>query len=94
MLRRSLGVSEHAPTDDTVKPAPPVDPELPAFEELYQMPPEDGKAGVYVPPHMQDDVCIAICSLMSLLTSYWFQLSIEMEEIDEEGNVVAPRDEL
>ncbi|KAJ3930013.1 MAG: Hsp90 protein-domain-containing protein [Lentinula lateritia] len=76
VLRRSLGVSEHAPTDDTVKPAPPVDPELPAFEELYQMPPEDGKAGVYVPPHMQDD------------------LSIEMEEIDEEGNVVAPRDEL
>ncbi|KAJ3810029.1 Hsp90 protein-domain-containing protein [Lentinula aff. lateritia] len=76
VLRRSLGVSEHAPTDDTVKPAPPVDPELPAFEELYQMPSEDGKAGVYVPPHMQDD------------------LSIEMEEIDEEGNVVAPRDEL
>ncbi|KAJ3741155.1 Hsp90 protein-domain-containing protein [Lentinula detonsa] len=76
VLRRSLGVSEHAPTDDTVKPAPPVDPELPAFEELYQMPPEDGKAGVYVPPHMQDD------------------LSIEMEEIDDEGNVVAPHDEL
>ncbi|KAJ4478050.1 Hsp90 protein-domain-containing protein [Lentinula aciculospora] len=76
VLRRSLGVSEHAPTDDTVKPAPPVDPELPAFEELYQMPPEDGKAGIYVPPHMQDD------------------LSIEMEEIDEEGNVVAAHDEL
>ncbi|KAJ3830537.1 Hsp90 protein-domain-containing protein [Lentinula raphanica] len=76
VLRRSLGVSEHAPTDDTVKPAPPVDPELPAFEELYKMPPEDGKAGVYVPPHMQDD------------------LSIEMEEIDDEGNVIAPHDEL
>ncbi|KAI0750667.1 heat shock protein Hsp90 [Daedaleopsis nitida] len=29
ILRRSLGVSEHAPTDTTVKPAPPVDPELP-----------------------------------------------------------------
>ncbi|KAG2141685.1 Hsp90 protein-domain-containing protein [Suillus bovinus] len=30
VLRRSLGVSETAPTDDTVKPAPPVDPELPS----------------------------------------------------------------
>ncbi|KIO12942.1 hypothetical protein M404DRAFT_993917 [Pisolithus tinctorius Marx 270] len=29
VLRRSLGVSETAPTDDTVKPAPPVDPEIP-----------------------------------------------------------------
>ena len=29
ILRRSLGVSETAPTDTTVKPAPPVDPELP-----------------------------------------------------------------
>ncbi|KAG2367394.1 Hsp90 protein-domain-containing protein [Suillus spraguei] len=30
VLRRSLGVSETAPTDSTVKPAPPVDPELPS----------------------------------------------------------------
>ncbi|KAG2077431.1 HSP90-domain-containing protein [Suillus decipiens] len=30
VLRRSLGVSETAPTDNTVKPAPPVDPELPS----------------------------------------------------------------
>ncbi|KAI6047198.1 hypothetical protein EDC04DRAFT_594858 [Pisolithus marmoratus] len=29
VLRRSLGVSETAPTDDAVKPAPPVDPEIP-----------------------------------------------------------------
>ncbi|KAF9247032.1 Hsp90 protein-domain-containing protein [Melanogaster broomeanus] len=29
VLRRSLGVSETAPTDDTVKPAPPIDPSLP-----------------------------------------------------------------
>lgn len=28
VLRRSLGVSETAPTDTTVKPAPPVDPSL------------------------------------------------------------------
>ena len=29
-----MGVSETAPTDETVKPAPPVDPELPSDEEL------------------------------------------------------------
>ena len=33
ILRRSLGVNEHAPTDTTVKPAPPVDPELPPNAE-------------------------------------------------------------
>ena len=32
VLRRSLGVSETAPTDSTVKPAPPVDPNPPAEE--------------------------------------------------------------
>lgn len=39
ILRRSLGVSETAPTDTTVKPAPPVDPELNVVspeEELAQ----------------------------------------------------------
>ncbi|EKM59171.1 uncharacterized protein PHACADRAFT_249432 [Phanerochaete carnosa HHB-10118-sp] len=34
ILRRSLGVSEHAPTDASVKPAPPVDPSHPADEEF------------------------------------------------------------
>ncbi|TFK87065.1 heat shock protein Hsp90 [Polyporus arcularius HHB13444] len=34
ILRRSLGVSETAPTDTTVKPAPPVDPELPADADV------------------------------------------------------------
>jgi heat shock protein beta len=29
VLRRSLGVSETAPTDESVKPAPPVDPSVP-----------------------------------------------------------------
>jgi len=75
VLRRSLGVSEHARTDDTVKPAPPVDPEFPAFEELYKMPRND-KPGVYIPPHLQDDVVF------------------EMEEVDEEGNIITPHDEL
>lgn len=55
-----MGVSETAPTDTTVKPAPPVDPELPTEEE-QQMPffneeEDDGKAKVIVPDHMKDDV--------------------------------------
>lgn len=36
VLRRSLGVSETAPTDMSVKPAPPVDPEL--HEDMTQEP--------------------------------------------------------
>ncbi|GJE84143.1 heat shock protein Hsp90 [Phanerochaete sordida] len=46
ILRRSLGVSEHAPTDARVKPAPPVAPALPeeddfAFDETHvQLDPE------------------------------------------------------
>ena len=53
VLRRSLGVSEDAQADTTVKPAPPVDPELPEEEE------EDifgGKAGIHIPDHMKDEV--------------------------------------
>ena len=34
ILRRSLGVNEHAPTDDSVRPAPPVAPAPPTDEEL------------------------------------------------------------
>ncbi|GLB33793.1 putative hsp90 protein [Lyophyllum shimeji] len=76
VLRRSLGVSESAPTDDTVRPAPPVDPELPSEEESQPpaFPPldeeDDGKAKVIVPDHMKNDV------------------SIEMEEIDDDDDVV------
>ncbi|KAJ7591081.1 Hsp90 protein-domain-containing protein [Mycena floridula] len=77
VLRRSLGVSETAPTDTTVKPAPPVDPELPSEVDPEFMPPMSDVPGVQIPDHMKDDV------------------KIEMEEIDEEGNVVVPtHDEL
>ncbi|KAJ7179213.1 Hsp90 protein-domain-containing protein [Mycena filopes] len=84
VLRRSLGVSETAPTDTTVNPAPPVDPELPTEEYVepqpdFGFPEEDpyknNKVGVELPDHLKD------------------QVSIEMEEIDEEGNVVV-HDEL
>ncbi|KAG6919444.1 hypothetical protein DXG01_006327 [Tephrocybe rancida] len=81
VLRRSLGVSETAPTDETVKPAPPVDPELPSEEEQTPiMPPieeeDDGKAKVIVPEEMRKHV------------------SIEMEEIDDDDNPVVQHDEL
>ena len=63
VLRRSLGVSETAPTDTTVKPAPPVDPELPAEEADEQLPftspldkDDDGKAKVIIPEHLKNDV--------------------------------------
>lgn len=61
VLRRSLGVSEEAPTDTTVKPAPPVDPELPSEQPEEEE--DDGKAKVIVPDHLKDDVCTGLaCS--------------------------------
>jgi heat shock protein beta len=90
VLRRSLGVSETAPTDATVKPAPPVDSELPTEEFVEpnqfgdfmdysdfkkQQQPFEDKPGVVLPDHLKD------------------QISIELEEIDEDGNVVV-HDEL
>ncbi|KAG7096977.1 hypothetical protein E1B28_004373 [Marasmius oreades] len=80
VLRRSLGVSETAETPSDVKPAPPVDPNLPTEEEMeepFELPEDDdGKAKVIVPPHLQGE------------------MNIEMEEIDEEGNPVVQHDEL
>lgn len=53
-------MSETAPTDTTVKPAPPVDPELPSESEeqapLFNEEEDDGKAKVIVPEHMKNDV--------------------------------------
>lgn len=66
VLRRSLGVSETAPTDDSVKPAPPVDPELPSDIDM-----DDEKMFFGLPDEMKSN-----------------PFELEMEEIDEEGNVV------
>lgn len=55
MLRRSIGVSETAQTDATVKPAPPVDPEIPEPED-----PLGGKPGIFLPDHIKDDVSPSI----------------------------------
>ncbi|KAF8559124.1 HSP90-domain-containing protein [Imleria badia] len=71
VLRRSLGVSETAPTDTTVKPAPPVDPSL--SEEVSKHD-EDAK------------------TWDAFVNDEAFQ--VEVEEIDEEGNVVVAHDEL
>ncbi|OAX43511.1 HSP90-domain-containing protein [Rhizopogon vinicolor AM-OR11-026] len=49
VLRRSLGVSETAPTDDTVKPAPPVDPELPSDIQM-----DDEKMFFSLPEQMKN----------------------------------------
>jgi len=73
VLRRSLGVSETATIEVPVKPAPPVETDAPASQEL---PVDDGKPGVILPDDMKDKV------------------TIEMEEIDEDGNVVVSHDEL
>lgn len=74
VLRRSLGVSETAQADDSVKPAPPVDPSLPPeIPDHGQIPlkfEDPEKVGVELPEHLKDKV------------------EIMMEEIDEEGNPV------
>ncbi|KAI0053625.1 HSP90-domain-containing protein [Auriscalpium vulgare] len=91
VLRRSLGVSETAPTDTTVKPAPPVDPEV--FEETVAEPQtdvpdvpvtpgplaeeeDDGKARVIIPDEFKD------------------KIQIEMEEIGEDEYPEVFHDEL
>lgn len=80
VLRRSLGVSETAPTDETVKPAPPVDPSLPTEEELMEDAlkaldeEDDGKAKVILPDHLKDDI------------------SIEMEEIGDDEDIIPQSD--
>jgi heat shock protein 90kDa beta len=64
-------VSETAPTDSTVKPAPPVDSSI--LEEVLQYE-EDAKTW---DAFVNDE-----------------ELQIDIEEIDEEGNVVVAHDEL
>lgn len=89
VLRRSLGVSETAKTDESVKPAPSVETEAPA-----QVDDSDGnKPGIVLPDHMKDKVRMEIIPTGSL-TNDTGQVQIEMEEIDEEGNPVVQHDEL
>ena len=88
VLRRSLGVSETAKTDESVKPAPPV--EMDSDSEATD---ESDKPGIVLPDHMKDKVGMKIIPTSSL-TNVTEQVQIEMEEIDEEGNPVVQHDEL
>lgn len=85
-MRRSLGVSETARTDESVKPAPPVETEAPVQVD------ESDKPGIVLPDHMKDKVRME--SITSSLINDAWQVQIEMEEIDEEGNPVVQHDEL
>jgi heat shock protein beta len=64
VLRRSLGVSETAATDETVKPAPPVDPKLPSEEELEEPPvvfkdeAQDDKPQIILPDDLKDKASV------------------------------------
>ena len=79
VLRRFLGVLENAPTDTTVKPAPPVDPEILDESEyepktpFFDSPPEswpeykDGKPKVILSDEMKE------------------KIQIDIEEVDEDN---------
>ena len=68
-----MGVSEAAKADSSVKPAPPVDPELPTEDlepEFFDLPiGDDGKPKVILPDHMKE------------------KISIEMEEIPDDWTI-------
>jgi heat shock protein beta len=77
VLRRFLGVLENAPTDTTVKPAPPVDPVVldeaeyepqPQIESLFNDLPEykDGKPRVILSEEMKK------------------KIEVDIEEVDED----------
>lgn len=87
ILRRSLGVSETAPTDDSVKPAPPVDPSLPTDEELAfddtHVPLDPELLGLKVgEPVLDDDVPQVV-----------FEAE-EVEDVEEDEEVYVGHDEL
>jgi heat shock protein beta len=71
VLRRSLGVSEHAPTDSTVKPAPPVDPTLPD-EEIVPTPQAIHVNADTVPTYTDENVSVGeqYCILSSNIGDY------------------------
>ncbi|PSS05372.1 hypothetical protein PHLCEN_2v3861 [Hermanssonia centrifuga] len=78
ILRRSLGVSETAPTDSTVKPAPPVDSKPVEEEEL-----SFDDTHVRIDPEMMG--LFDQQEAAPQAQAHW-----EVEEIDDEGNAVKP----
>ena len=75
VLRRSLGVSEHAKTDSTVKPAPPVDPSPPEVDPSPK--PVEIDASGRGKISMEDMLGDAMQK----------QFQIEMEEIDDDDPI-------
>jgi len=75
VLRRSLGVSETAPTDTTVKPAPPVDPVV-LDESEYEPKPEPV---VYEPPEEDDGKPRVVLS-----EEMKKKIQVDIEEIDDD----------
>lgn len=78
ILRRSLGVSETAKTDDTVKPAPPqavkpAEEEDFAFDDTHVPIDPEMLSGMFDAPSSEDP-----------------QVKFTVEEIDDEGNPVNP----
>ena len=68
VLRRSLGVSEAAKTDDTVRPAPPAVTDLPEEPEPEPEPvvPESNKKfGIELPDDMKDKVILFMFTVNS-----------------------------
>ncbi|KAA1466486.1 HSP90-domain-containing protein [Dentipellis sp. KUC8613] len=84
VLRRSLGVSETAPTDTTVKPAPPVDPEI--LDEAEYEP----KPDIPVVPVSPEAPSGGGAPLFELPDELKDKLQLEVEEVDELGNPIEP----
>jgi heat shock protein 90kDa beta len=75
VLRRFLGVLENAPTDTTVKPAPPVDPEI-LDEAEYEPKP---KLPFNEPPEFEDYKPRVVLS-----EEMKKKIEIDIEEVDED----------
>ncbi|KAJ3509681.1 hypothetical protein NMY22_g16215 [Coprinellus aureogranulatus] len=85
VLRRSLGVSQSAKADEAVKPAPPVDPTPLRFKPQHKP----------LTPKSQDEEVINDSKPGIILPDHLKdKVSIEMEEIDDDGNVIVRHDEL
>lgn len=101
VLRRSLGVSETAPTDESVKPAPPVDPKLPSDEEsegppvVFKDEAQDDKPQIILPDDLKDkESAFTIMSNRKSNASDTIQLQIDLEEIPDDEVVGLEHDEL
>ncbi|KAI0080893.1 cation-transporting ATPase [Panus rudis PR-1116 ss-1] len=86
ILRRSLGVSETAPTDTRVKPAPPVDPSLPIHIDMEELRRQEAEAAIAAAAEKDGDSDDGV--RIDLPDHLKDQVRWEVEEIDEEGNVV------